>query len=79
MWPERRKNNKMADAGASSTPETPSTSNVVETIMNYLGFVKINFVNVPYATTGTVTIGVDLDGKLKSKDEYGNVREFLYI
>ncbi len=77
MWPNR-KYNRMADAGSGSTTPVTPTPSITETIMNYLGFVKVNFSSIPYATTGTVIIGVDSDGKLKSKDEFGNIREFLY-
>jgi len=67
----------MADAmPGQSNPLTPETgNNLLEVLFNYLGLVKINFENVPYALEGTVILGCDIDGKIKLKDQNGNVIE----
>jgi hypothetical protein len=77
-YPTRRKSNKMVNTEVN--PVQPITSlNPLETIMNLLGFVKVNFAIVPNPQPSTIVMGLDNDGKLKIKDEYGRIYDVKYM
>jgi len=73
MWPNR-KTNKMADAdGTAQSSISSRTSSAIATLMNYLGFIKMNFENIPYAPAGSLLLGINSEGKITLKDQYGNI------
>jgi len=68
-----KKENKMADASQKASATEVTRDTTLQTIFNFLGLNKVNFSNIPNAYKNTLSLGVDVDGKLKLKDENSTI------